>query len=95
MDKETVAHLGGLARIQLSDDEQIELLAHLQKIITYMSDLDGIDTKGVKPCLHVMSEVNCPLAEDEEGDTLDHKTFLKNAPAHTGGMIRVPPVIQF
>ena len=95
MDKETIAHLGELARIQLSEDEQAELSSHLQKIVAYMSDLDGINTEGVKPCLHIMSDTQCPLAEDVEGDSLDHKTFLDNAPAHTGGMIRVPCVIQF
>jgi len=35
------------------------------------------------------------MREDLVVPTLTREEFLANAPAHVGGMVRVPPVIKF
>ncbi|HPE85641.1 MAG TPA: Asp-tRNA(Asn)/Glu-tRNA(Gln) amidotransferase subunit GatC [Chlamydiales bacterium] len=95
MKKEDIQVLGHLSKIELSDDEQIQLLANLQKVLNYIEDLKSIDTEGVPPCDFVLENAKNCMAEDAVSETLNIKEFLDNAPSSTGGMIRVPPVIQF
>ncbi|HCJ83322.1 MAG TPA: Asp-tRNA(Asn)/Glu-tRNA(Gln) amidotransferase subunit GatC, partial [Parachlamydiales bacterium] len=49
---------------------------------------------GVAPCNHVLPQLKNVLREDRAQETLSREEFLKNAPQHIGGMIRVPPVIR-
>ncbi len=95
MEKDDIQKLGKLAKIDLSDDEQDLLLANLQKVLLYMEDLNAIDTDDVVPCDFILEHAQNAMAEDTVSKTLTTKEFLDNSPSHTGGMIRVPPVIQF
>ncbi|MCB1117125.1 MAG: Asp-tRNA(Asn)/Glu-tRNA(Gln) amidotransferase subunit GatC [Chlamydiia bacterium] len=95
MKEDEIVHLGKLCRINLTDDEKISLCHNLDKILHYMEDLNGIDTDNVEPTHHVLQGMEHILAEDDVADLLDTKTFLKNAPDQIGGMVKVPPVIQF
>lgn len=93
LDQETIKMLTRLSRIECSEDECSSLLEDLSKIITYVEQLDEIDTENVQPCNHVLTEVSNVMRDDETGKTLSRETFLANAPSHVGGMIKVPPVI--
>lgn len=93
-DKDTVRRLAALCRIHCTPQEEEELLEGLQKILNYVDRLDEIDTENVSPCDHVIAGMVNVEREDEVGPVLDTQTFLQNAPAHVGGMIRVPPVIK-
>ena len=95
MRKGDIQKLGMLAKIDLSDDEQDALLTNLQKVLLYMEDLNAIDTDDVEPCDFVLEHAQNTMADDTVSETLNLKEFLDNSPSHTGGMIRVPPVIQF
>ena len=33
--------------------------------------------------------------QDVEEPLIDRETFLNNSPSHVGGMIKIPPVIEF
>jgi aspartyl-tRNA(Asn)/glutamyl-tRNA(Gln) amidotransferase subunit C len=95
MTNEEIEKLSKLCRIACSDEEKDKLRNNLTKILSYVDQLKQIDTTGVPPCNTVLSELSSVMREDEVGETLSRDTFLDNAPAHVGGMIRVPPVIQF
>lgn len=92
--KETIKYLTKLSRIGCSEEEQEALLKDLNGIVQYVSQLQTIDTDHVAPCNHVLEEVENVMREDIVGATLPREAFLGNAPAHVGGMIRVPPVIK-
>lgn len=92
--KETIKHLTELCRIDCTAEEQASILSDLQKILHYIEKLNEIDTSHVKPCIQVLEDVSNITRPDEIGEVLDRTKFLANAPAHVGGMIRVPPVLK-
>ena len=67
---------------------------HLASILKYVDQLKEVDTAGVEPCYSVLATLTNVMRGDEVGELLPRDLFLANAPAHVGGMIRVPPVIK-
>jgi aspartyl-tRNA(Asn)/glutamyl-tRNA(Gln) amidotransferase subunit C len=93
-DKQTLQALGKLARIHLNSSEEEVLLENLTKIVSFINVLNEVDTKGVPPCSHVIKHMRAPMREDEPQRLIPREDFLKNAPDHIGGMIKVPKVIK-
>lgn len=91
---ETLKKLTELSRIDCSEEEQASLLKDLDSIIGYMTLLNELDTSDVPPCNYVIPRTTNVTRKDVVGETLPRATFLENAPSHTGGMIRVPPVLK-
>lgn len=90
-----IEKLSKLCRIECTEEEKKKLLGNLSKILDYMTQLQEVDTEGVPPCNNVLESMGTVWRDDEIGVLLPREKFLDNAPAHTGGMIRVPPVIKF
>jgi aspartyl-tRNA(Asn)/glutamyl-tRNA(Gln) amidotransferase subunit C len=95
MDEEELVKLTKLCRIECTDEEKEALREHLAKILKYIELLGEVDTEGVEPCYRVLETLTNVMRNDEVGEILPRDVFLANAPAHVGGMIRVPPVIKF
>jgi aspartyl-tRNA(Asn)/glutamyl-tRNA(Gln) amidotransferase subunit C len=94
LNEESIKKLTQLCRIECTPEEQEALLKDLEKILSYVDQLQEIDTENVTPCNHVLADIQNVMREDVVGETLSRKIFLDNSPAHTDGMIRVPPVIS-
>jgi aspartyl-tRNA(Asn)/glutamyl-tRNA(Gln) amidotransferase subunit C len=94
LDKDTIAYLTQLSRIDCSEEEKEGLLKDLKSILNYVDLLQEIDTSDVEPCIQVLENMNNVTREDIPGEILARETFLANAPSHVGGMIRVPPVLK-
>jgi aspartyl-tRNA(Asn)/glutamyl-tRNA(Gln) amidotransferase subunit C len=93
-DEKELEKLAHLSRIECSKEEKELFLVSLKRVIAYVQLLDEVDTQGVDPCSHVLeSHVNV-FRQDEIGELLSRDVFLANAPAHIGGMIKVPPVMK-
>lgn len=94
IDEKELEKLAKLCRIECTEEEKQKLLGSLTRVIAYIEQLSEVDTDGVDPCNHVLeSHVNVFRA-DEVGEVLSRETFIANAPAHIGGMIKVPPVMK-
>ena|ERR1700722_9182830 len=93
-DEKDLLKLKKLSRIECSEEEQKKLLHSLRNILAYIDQLKEVDTEGVTPCSHVLETMVNVMREDEVGETLPRELFLSNAPAHTGGLVRVPPVMK-
>lgn len=93
LDQEEIKKLTELCRIECTEEEKKNLLKDLESILAYVDQLQEIDTEHTLPCNHVLADVANVMREDNVGETMPREVFLKNAPAHTGGLIRVPPVI--
>jgi aspartyl-tRNA(Asn)/glutamyl-tRNA(Gln) amidotransferase subunit C len=91
---DTLKKLTELSRIDCTPEEQTSLLKDLDSILGYMALLNEIDTSDVPPCNYVIPHDKNVTRDDVVGETLPRDVFLKNAPSHTGGMIRVPPVLK-
>jgi len=94
IDKETIKNLTELCRIDCTEEEQISLLHDLQKILKYVDQLEEVDTEHVKPCNHILDANIDATREDFVGNIMPRDVFLSNAPSHTGGMIKVPPIMK-
>jgi aspartyl-tRNA(Asn)/glutamyl-tRNA(Gln) amidotransferase subunit C len=94
LDRAQIKYLTELCRIECTEEEQVNLLKDLDKILNYMEQLNEIDTTAVEPCHHVLEDVVNVTREDAIGETLSRDVFLANAPSHIGGLIRVPTVIK-
>jgi len=94
-DHEELLKLTKLCRINTTEEEKKKLFHSLSNILSYMQQLSEVDTAGVTPCNHILETLHSVMREDETGNLLPREEFLANAPSHVGGMVRVPPVIQF
>lgn len=94
-DEKEIDKLAKLCRIECTEEEKKALYRHIAGILKYMKQLGEVETQGVAPCLRVQETHANVLREDEVSELLPREKFLANAPAHVGGMIRVPPVIKF
>lgn len=90
--RDEVAHVAGLARLQLSDSELDEFTGQLAAILEHARDVEALDVSGVEPTAHPYELVNV-LRPDVVRAVLDHDEVMAQAPAAEDGQFRVPPVL--
>ena len=93
LDKATVAHIAALARIRLSEAELAPLADELSHILTWMEQLNEVDTSGVAPMASVTA-AGLPMREDEVTDGGRREEILADAPRTAHGFFVVPKVIE-
>jgi aspartyl-tRNA(Asn)/glutamyl-tRNA(Gln) amidotransferase subunit C len=93
LDKATVAHIAALARIRLSEAELDPLADELSHILTWMEQLNEVDTSGVAPMTSVMA-AGLPMREDEVAGGGRREEILANASRTAHGFFVVPKVIE-
>ena len=87
-----VRKVAQLSRLQLSDD-QVEIYAEqLEKILTYVEQLQSIDTENIPPTTRAVEVVNV-LREDIVQKTADREAILDQAPSREGDFFRVPKIL--
>ena len=91
--KQEVEHVAKLARLELSDTEQEMLTDQLSNILTYVEQLNELDTKGVEPTSHVL-DINNVMRDDVPSGSLNQERALANAPDKAAGHYRVPKIIE-
>lgn len=91
--REEVLRVARLARIALSSSEADRMQAQLGSILTYIRQLDGLDTSDVAPTAHAV-ETGTPLREDRAHPFGEKEEILKNAPDREGDFFRVPRIIE-
>ncbi len=92
LSKEEVLHVANLARIKLTEEEIEKYQVELKKLLTdveKINEVEGYDEDILIACW----DDNTKLRKDEEGEMLDPKQVVENAPHHTGNYIEVPVVI--
>lgn len=94
LDKNVIAKLTKLCRIDCTEEEKEALCESLEKILDYMELLKEVDTEQVPPCNHVLSDIVNVMREDKVGQTLSRDKFLSNVPSQIGGLVRVPPILK-
>ena len=86
-------HLASLSNFSMSDEELDSLSGDLQNIVSYISELNALNTEGVEPTYQVFEMENVwrddeikPMDADRE-ELLDHKKKKKDH------QIKVPKVL--
>lgn len=90
--RDDVAHVAGLARLQLTDDELDLFTGQLAAVLEHAEDVASLDTAGVPPTAHPFPLENV-LRDDVVRPSLDRDEVLAAAPAAEEGRFRVPPVL--
>jgi aspartyl-tRNA(Asn)/glutamyl-tRNA(Gln) amidotransferase subunit C len=90
---EQVRHVARLARLELSPEDEGQLLADLSEMLTYVDKLNQLDTANVEPTAQV-GEAGTPMREDEVTNPPAADEMLRNAPARTGNFFKVPKIIE-
>ena len=89
-----VEHVADLARLQLSREELERLSTQLSRILTYMEELNAVDTTGISPTTSVVVSDANVLREDEVRPSLPQESALSNAPDAVDGLFQVPHIIS-
>lgn len=93
LSKEEVLHVADLARISLTEEEISKYQVELKKLlddVEKINEVEGYDQDTLIACWEQRTE----LRKDEEGNMLDPKEVVNNAPRHSGNYIEVPVVIS-
>ncbi len=90
MDIEKVARL---ARLELSEEEKDTFGNQIEQILTYMEQLNRLDTTGVEPTSHAIPIYNV-FRDDEVKPSFPHEEVLAIAPDEEDGHFRVPRIIE-
>jgi aspartyl-tRNA(Asn)/glutamyl-tRNA(Gln) amidotransferase subunit C len=93
LDKAAVAHIAALARIRLSEAELEPLAGELSQILTWVEQLNEVDTSGVPPMASVAA-TSLPMRDDLVTDGNRRDEILGNAPHTARGFFVVPKVIE-
>ena len=90
---EDVRSVARLARLQLSDEEVERFTQQLGEILTYVEQLNEVDTEGVEPMAHAI-ELSNVLRADDPRDSLPREAALGNAPQTDGKYFLVPQILE-
>ena len=103
IDVDTVAKIARLARLKVPEAEQPQLAKELSGILTWIDQLNEVDTSGVAPLASV-SDITLPMRADVVTDGGIAGKVLANAPGgavylepgqpDAGGFFVVPKVVE-
>lgn len=87
-----VEHIAKLARLNLTSDEIDKFTRELTVILTYIDQLQAVDTTDVEPQNQFIKAENV-FREDIPAKSLPREEALKNAPDRDEEYFHVPKVI--
>ena len=93
LDKAAVANIASLARIKLAEAELEPLAGELSHILTWVEQLNELDTSGVSPMASA-AVTRLPMRNDEVTDGGCREDILGNAPQTARGFFVVPKVVE-
>ena len=91
-----IEKIAQLAHLEITDNERKMFAPQISEIITYVEQLDAIDTSAVEPALGGLTaagEQTKASREDEVQPSLGQKVALDQAPDPAAGHFRVPKVL--
>jgi aspartyl-tRNA(Asn)/glutamyl-tRNA(Gln) amidotransferase subunit C len=89
-DVHRIAHL---ARIEITDQQALAMVAQLNDIFSMIEAIGRVDTTGVAPMSHPLDGVQ-RLRDDAVEAMPDRSELMRNAPAQEDGLFLVPKVIE-
>ncbi len=93
VDRATVAQIAKLARIRVPEADLEALAGELSHILTWIEQLDELDTEGVAPMTSVVA-MELPRRADVVSDGGYPDKVVANAPEAAHGFFVVPKVVE-
>jgi len=96
LSEKDVRYVADLANLRLSDEEVPRMSHDLGQILTYIEELNALDTSKVEPMAQVLFDADetATLREDIPHTPLSNQDALANALASGAGYYKVPKVID-
>ncbi|WP_072621239.1 Asp-tRNA(Asn)/Glu-tRNA(Gln) amidotransferase subunit GatC [Spirulina major] len=92
LDRSDVQKVADLARLRLTEAEEIAFTTQLSSILDYFEQLSNLDTENVEPTTRAIELSNIVRA-DELQPTVDPEIMLQEAPEPEGEFFRVPQIL--
>ena len=89
---EELIYVANLARLDIAEKEVGPMVEQLDRILTYVEKLNGLDTESVSPTTHAISIQNA-FRQDKVTKSLDRQEALANGPMQNGEAFVVSKVI--
>jgi aspartyl-tRNA(Asn)/glutamyl-tRNA(Gln) amidotransferase subunit C len=93
INRDTLLKIAHLARLNISNESEKEMLDGLNDMIKWVEKLHEVDTEGVEPLTNMSQEVNS-WCEDEVKTDISREQALKNAPKKDKEFFKVPKVLK-
>ena len=91
--EDSVRHLAGLARIDLTNDEVTHLTAELSKIVDVVATVSAAATDDVPSTSHPIPLTNVYRDDVVTDDVLTTEQALSGAPEHDGSRFKVSAIL--
>lgn len=88
-----INNLSHLARLNFTENEKLELEKDLTRMISFVEQLNEVNTAGIEPMLHMGNAANM-LREDVQQGSVSREEALLNAPESDNEFFIVPKVIK-
>ncbi len=85
--------VASLSRLNIDGEETKEVIAQLDKFLTYVENLQEIDTSKIEPTTYAVPMQNVFRA-DKVKPSLERDLALSNAPLKDDGYFKVPRVLE-
>ncbi len=92
INSEDVRKVAKLARLDLSDEQIETLTPQLEEILSYVAQLEEVDTKNIPPTTRAVEVINM-TREDSVQATDVREELLDLAPQREGDYFRVPKIL--
>lgn len=86
-------HLASLSNFSMSDEELDSLSGDLQNIVSYISELNALDTEGVEPTYQVFEMENVWRDDEIKPMDADREELLDLTTEEKDHQIKVPKVL--
>ena len=91
--EQDIKTVASLSRLRIREEEKDDVLFQLNKILTYVENLQTLDTTDVEPTTYALPMQNVFRA-DEVKPSLDRELALSTAPLKEDGYFKVPRVLE-
>ena len=91
--EQDIKTVASLSRLRIRSEEVQEVTAQLDKFLTYVENLQAIDTTQIEPTTYALPMQNVFRA-DEVKPSLERELALSNAPLKEDGYFKVPRVLE-
>lgn len=85
--------LSNLARLNFNKNEAEKMKSDLSKILSFIKKLSKVETKDIKPLVHINKQTNI-MRDDIVSDKTTQKEALLNAPKKDSDYFKVPTVLK-
>ncbi|MBO3092118.1 Asp-tRNA(Asn)/Glu-tRNA(Gln) amidotransferase subunit GatC [Schleiferilactobacillus harbinensis] len=93
IDRDQVAHVAGLAKLQFTDDQLTAFTKQMEDIIAMADQLDEVDVGDTTP-MYQATNLSNVFREDKPEHWQTRTQLLQNVPEKEAGLIKVPSILD-